>query len=149
MDKLPEDENSIEKGVIFRPHHVSITVKDPEKSRNFYKLFGFKEVFRWSDSSTTVIHMKLNDLILEIFSFKETESSSDQRESLEEELKIIGVKHFALRVKDIQKAKKFLSEIGIVPENTRINKGRTGILYFFIRDPDGIFVEIVQDDRNI
>lgn len=47
MDKLPEDENSIEKGVIFRPHHVSITVKDPEKaeiSTNFWFQRGFQMV---------------------------------------------------------------------------------------------------------
>ena len=30
-----------------------------------------------------------------------------------------------------------------------ITKGRTEIDYFFIKDPDGILVEIVQDDRGL
>ena len=33
--------------------------------------------------------------------------------------------------------------------NPEITEGRTGIKYFFINDPDGNWVEIVQDDRAL
>lgn len=149
MDKLPEDENSTKEYIKFKPHHLSITVKDPERSKNFYKIFGFREIFRWSNGKTNIIHMKLNDLILEIFSFKDFIKPSLTNIDLYDDLKILGLKHIALKVDDIEKAKNFLIEKGIVDKNVEIKRGRTGILYFFIKDPDGIYIEIVQDCRNI
>jgi len=36
---------------------------------------------------------------------------------------------------------------GLADENTSITVGRTKVSYFFIKDPDGVWVEIVKDDR--
>ncbi len=131
----------------FKPHHVAISVKDIAKSKRFYEIFGFKEVFSYHDENLSLCHMKLGDFILEIFAFKNAIKKEDL--PLWEELKIIGVKHLALQVEDINKALKFLQEKGIISEDITIKIGKSGIKYFFIKDPDGIFVEIVEDNRNL
>ncbi len=130
----------------FNIHHIAISVSNIQKAIEFYSLFGFKEVASYKDENLEIKHLYLNGFILEVFSFKDYK----KREILNlwEDLKILGVKHFALKVNDIEKARDFFIEKGIISEDTKINKGRTGILYFFIKDPDGNFVEIIQDDRS-
>ncbi len=130
----------------FNIHHVAISVSDIQKAIEFYLLFGFKEVASYKDENLEIKHLYLNGFILEVFSFKDYK----EREifNLWDDLKILGVKHFALKVDDIEKARDFFIEKGIISEDTKISKGRTGILYFFVKDPDGNFVEIVQDDRS-
>jgi catechol 2,3-dioxygenase-like lactoylglutathione lyase family enzyme len=63
------------------------------------------------------------------------------------DLETVGVKHLALRVPSVREARATLEQTGAVVTDTA--RGRTGIDYFFVRDPDGIWVEIVQDDRAI
>ncbi|WP_457622262.1 VOC family protein [Persephonella sp.] len=149
MEELLKNENSVKKDLDFRPYNISInmTVKDPESSRDFYKNLGFEETYRWSDDDLTVIHMKLNNLILELFSFKNNNHSSEDQ--LAEELKITGVKHLVLKVDDIKEARQFLSDKGVINKDTKIIKETSGIQYFFLKDPDGIFVEIVQEDKKM
>ncbi len=43
------------------------------------------------------------------------------------------------------KAKKFIEENRLNEKNT-INKGRLGKTYFFIKDPNGILMEIIEED---
>jgi len=130
----------------FKPHHVAISVKDIKTSKQFYEIFGFREVFSYSDRDMSILQLKLGNFILEIFSFKDEKQRGNL--PLWEELKITGVKHFALQVQDINEALKFLQEKGIISGNTKINTGKSGIKYFFIQDPDGIYVEIVEDKRT-
>jgi glyoxylase I family protein len=47
----------------------------------------------------------------------------------------------------VEQAKKELAAAGMAPAEVEIRQGRTGPKYFFIKDPDGILVEISQDDR--
>ncbi len=131
----------------FEIHHVAVSVSDMEKAVEFYTILGFKEIAGYKDDNLEIKHLYLNGFILELFCFKEHIG----KESVElwEDLKRVGVKHFALSVPDIQKAKEYLVDKGIVQEDLKIKKGRTGILYFFIQDSDGNFVEIVEDKRNI
>ncbi len=130
----------------FNIHHIAISVSNIQKAIEFYSLFGFKEVASYQDENIEIKHLYLNGFILEVFFFKDYK----KREILNlwEDLKILGVKHFALKVDDIEKARDFFIEKGIISEDTKINKGRTGILYFFVKDPEGNFVEIVQDNRG-
>ena len=130
----------------FSIHHVAISVSDIQKSFDFYSLFGFKEIASYKDENVEIKHLHLNGFILELFSFKDFK----KREILNlwDDLKILGVKHFALKVDNIEEARDFFIKKGIISKDTQINKGRTGILYFFIKDPDGNFVEIVQDNRS-
>ena len=60
----------------------------------------------------------------------------------------MGIQHIGFRVKLIEDAKNELVELGFANEHEiQIHYGSTGIKYFFIKDPDGNFLEIVQDDR--
>ncbi len=136
---------------MFKVHHVAISVKDLSVSEEFYKKLGFRKVSYWKaeDNSLEISHMKLNGFILEIFCFKNPEENPVLKEDLWTNLKVLGVKHFALQTEDIYTTLENLKKTGIATEETTVSKGRTGILYFFVKDPDGIFVEIVEDKRNL
>ena len=136
--------------ITFQLHHIAISVKDAQISEDFYALFGFERVHRWEaeDKSLQIIHLKNNEgIILELFCYASPEDLPTSATSTKTDLPIIGVKHFGLRVESVEKAKEAIQKQGISIV-TDITKGRTGPLYFFIKDPDGILVEIMQDDRK-
>jgi glyoxylase I family protein len=57
---------------------------------------------------------------------------------------VIGTKHFALGVNDIEEAKEFVLKNKIA-NNIEIKNGKLGKPYFFIKDPDGMLVEIIEN----
>lgn len=132
---------------MFNISHVAISVTDIDKSMEFYKKFGFKEFKSWKaeDDSIKINMLKLNDIVLEIFCYKEYIKLPETAKTTETDLPVIGTKHFALGVNDIEKAKKFVIQNNIC-QNVDIKKGRLGKQYFFINDPDGILVEIIEND---
>jgi glyoxylase I family protein len=135
---------------MFTIHHIALSVSNIKKSIDFYGLFGFKEVYRWeSDNKDLLIsHLKLKETFLELFCYKNYQDSPETSKSLQTDLPRIGVKHFGLKVKSIKEIKKLFLEQNI-SEEININRGRTEIDYFFIKDPDGILLEFVQDDRGL
>jgi glyoxylase I family protein len=133
---------------MFRFHHVALSVSDTERSKRFYAALGFRAVLTWvSDSYDLIItHLKLGEIILELFCYTEHKKNDDR--TLEGDLHEVGVKHFGLKVDSIEEAKRRVVEAGLAgEENIYIKSGRTGITYFFIKDPDGNFVEILEDKR--
>jgi len=136
---------------MFSPHHLAISISSLERSIPFYEKLGFSEVMRWQadDESLTIVQMQLGALLLEMFCYALSEAGGVQERTLESDLKTTGVKHFGLRVDDIEEACKQLIEAGLADATITVTKGRTGIEYLFLRDPDGLFVEIVQDDRDL
>ncbi len=133
---------------MFHFHHVSISVTNLEASLKFYEEFGFKKVFFWEseDSQLKIAHLKLDSFLLELFCFKEYAPLPAEAKELETDLIHIGVKHFGIKVKSIEEIKNFVIKKGFA-KNLEIKKGNTGIYYFFIKDPDGILLEFIQDDR--
>jgi len=127
--------------------HVAISVSDLDKSIEFYKLFGFSEFksYEAEDGSMQIKMLKLNDMVLEIFCYKNYEVIPQTAIDTATDLPIIGTKHFALGVEDIEAAKSFVIENNI-KETVEIKVGRLGKPYFFINDPDGILVEIIEED---
>ena len=132
---------------MFTVNHIAISVSDIDKSVEFYKKFGFKELKSWDaeDNSIRIRMLKLNDIVLEMFCYKEYKELPQTSKSIETDLPVIGTKHFALGVKDILKAKEFVLNNGIC-EKVEIKKGRLGKPYFFIQDIDGILVEIIENN---
>lgn len=132
----------------FNFNHVAISVKDMKKSIEFYKKFGFEEykAYEAEDESIKINMLKLNNTVLEIFCYKEYTKLPETAKMTATDLPIIGTKHFALGVKDINEAKEFLIQNELVQDEIKINKGRLGKNYFFIKDPDGILVEIIEND---
>lgn len=133
---------------MFNFNHVAISVSNNKKSIEFYKKFGFKEFKTWraEDESIKIDMLKLNDMILEIFCYKDYESIPESARKITDDLRVIGTKHFALGVDDINEAKEFVMKNDIC-NDVEINKGRLGKEYFFISDPDGILVEIIENDK--
>lgn len=133
--------------MMFNINHVSISVNNIDTTVEFYKKFGFKDFKSWKaeDESIKINMLKLKNTVLEIFCYKENTKLPETAKSLATDLPIIGTKHFALGVKNIEKAKEFVIENNIC-ENPAIKVGRLGKSYFFISDPDGILVEIIEND---
>jgi glyoxylase I family protein len=136
--------------VMFVFHHVSLSVTNMDRSIAFYNTFGFKDVLRWNDDDGTlaITHLKLNGFYLELFCYADSKPAPDSMSMLETDLKVVGTRHFGLKVQSIDEARRLFIEKGMA-KTIEIKKGKTGIDYFFIKDPDGIFVEVVQDDRNL
>ena len=132
---------------MFNINHVAISVTDIKRSIEFYKKFGFQEFKSWKaeDDSIKINMLKLNNTVLEIFCYKEYTDLPETAKTTATDLPILGTKHFALGVDDIEKAKEFVIKNDIC-ENIDIKRGRLGKQYFFINDPDGILVEIIEND---
>ncbi len=132
-------------------HHVTLSVRDIYKTADFYAVFGFKLVLRWvdSDDSLAIAHFARKDgFILEMFQYGRNGGRSRPELEVGNDLEDLGVKHIAFKVSDIRAARTELLAIEC-GELTEIQPGRTGVEYFFVADPDGNWVEILQDDRSL
>lgn len=113
--------------------HIALYVHDMDKTRAFYKDFlGFAEPYSLTNQDGT-IHLtwiKINDRqSIEIFPEKETNSDR--------------LYHIALETDDAAGMRDYLAAKGVaVPE--KAGKGKIGNLNYFIKDPDGHIVEMVQ-----
>ena len=135
---------------MFSIHHVALSVKDIEKSIKFYAQFGFKEAYRWASDNgeLQIAHLKLGETFLELFCFQAYQEAPNSSKELMSDLPRIGVKHFGLKVKSIHETKQWLIDGGYEDE-IEIIRGKTEVDYFFIKDPDGILLEFIQDDRGL
>lgn len=132
-------------------HHFTLSVRDIRQSATFYRIFGFKPVLRWAapDESLVIVHLSRTDgLILELFKYASNGDLPPSALTTGNDLDQVGIKHVAFRVPDIQTAARELKAMNC-GEMTDVQHGRTGIDYFFIADPDGNWVEVAQDDRDL
>jgi catechol 2,3-dioxygenase-like lactoylglutathione lyase family enzyme len=108
--------------------HCSVLITDVERSRRFYRdVLGLKEIHKprtfdfmvvWFDLGNQHIHLLLKD-----------------------HADTISPRHFALRVADAAAARTHFRERGIPTEETTPIPGADR---FFIADPDGNRIEIIQ-----
>ena len=121
-----------------RPHivglsHIALYVHDIAESRAFYKDFlGFAEPYSLpnADGTLHLTWIKINDQ-QSIELFPEKEANSDR------------LYHIALETDDAAAMRDYLASRGVtVPE--KVGKGKIGNSNYFINDPDGHIVEIVQ-----
>ncbi len=131
---------------MFSFNHVTISAENLEKTLEFYRKFGFENHKEYNDENVDIVMLKLKDMVLEIFYYQEREELPEHSKNLGVDLKTIGNKHFGLGVKNIMEAKKFVEDNQLNDSEIIINKGRLGKPYFFIKDPNGILMEIIEED---
>jgi catechol 2,3-dioxygenase-like lactoylglutathione lyase family enzyme len=95
----------------------------------------------------SIVHLKLGSSFLEIFVYNKNQNQRPLKFEYGNNLEDIGVKHIALWTDDIEAALTDLKSKGLAKDETKITFGRTKVSYLFIQDPDGVWVEIVKDDR--
>lgn len=130
---------------MFHIDHYAISVGDADKSIAFYTKLDFELLKDWraEDGSVRIVHMTNGSFILEMFCYPDSEKLPDFVQNLNTDLKVKGAKHLGLWVKDLEQAADYLIQAGMLDEKPVITEGRLGRPYFFIKDPDGIFVEII------
>lgn len=108
--------------------HVSVIITDVERSRRFYgDLLGLREIAKPRTFDFVVLWFDLGNQQLHLLHKHEADSRSPR--------------HFALRVADVPAAREHFRRHGIpIQETTPI----PGADRFFIFDPDGNRIEIIQ-----
>lgn len=126
--------------------HIAVSVSNIKKSAEFYcKHFGFRRAqeFRIAALGLTICMLKNKAAALELFEFKKRRSLPGYRKNLDSDLKTVGVKHFAFAAKNIVHTYNTLKK-SRVRFATGMRSFEDGSRYFFIKDPDGILVEIME-----
>lgn len=112
-------------------HHVALIVSS-EKSISFYNRLGFIESFRKQRINDTIVLMDGYGIQLEIF--------IDPRHSKILGLEPVGVRHLALKVDSLEST---LDELNLsISDVGEIMNDWTGIRFCFIKDPDGLTIEL-------
>lgn len=140
---------------MFRFDHIGITALDLDSTIRFYSVLGFNIMKSWTnkDRNMKACMMKneRNECI-EIFYFKDYIPSpvtvgsqiGNDSEAIEADLPQIGIKHLAFRVNDLDETLALLQTEGLC-DTADIMDGGLGNRYMFIRDPNGIFVEFMEN----
>jgi len=130
---------------LFTFNHVTLCVSDMNKSIKFYENFGFAIEKQYETEETKIVWMKSNNIILEMFWYKTHEELPEHSKTLNKDLMTIGNKHFGLGVKSLEEAIEFIKKNNLYDNEIIINEGRMGKRYFFIKDPDNILFEIIEE----
>ena len=124
-------------------HHIAISVRDLEKSVNFYKdIFNFTEVKRFTreDLGGKAAFIKLGDIQIELWEFDNQIENQDDFSNLN----IIGIKHIAFAVDDINKIYQELKLKNIEISEPKI--GASGGKYCFLKDLDNFLMELYEEN---
>ena len=123
-------------------NHVSITVTDVAKARDFYTgLLGLKEIPRpafdfpgiwYSLGGGLSLHIILNDQLV--------------RPAVEREKIQARYPHFALWTDDCDATAAKIEALGLVCRD--VFSGPTGLRQVFVKDPDGNMVEFIGPSKN-
>ncbi|KON30126.1 hypothetical protein AC482_04605 [miscellaneous Crenarchaeota group-15 archaeon DG-45] len=109
--------------------HVEILVKDLEKSVEYYKSLGFKQV-KWTEEERTV-EMRAGDVSMDIIEVTEKRPET-------------GLHHVAFLVDDVDKTVKDWKKKGIEISLEPMTSERSGRRLAAIKDVDGIMHQLAK-----
>ncbi|MCL2832597.1 MAG: VOC family protein [Treponema sp.] len=119
--------------------HIAVNAKDMEKSMDFYvKVLGFKKAFSLAHPETGapwIEYLQAGNQFIELF--YNAKEENPWRSSL------CGFNHLCLRVDDIHSAVKMIKEAGY-PMDKEVSEGKDRNLQAWLKDPDGIRIELMQ-----
>lgn len=108
--------------------HCSVIITDVERSRHFYgTILGLPEIAKPRTFDFVVVWYDLGNQHIHLL--------------LKEKADTISPRHFALRVSDAEAARRYFQQHGIATQETTAIPGADR---FFIFDPDGNRIEIIQ-----
>ncbi len=119
--------------------HVAINVKDMEATLKFYKdTLGFLKIFELSNPQTGkpwIVYVQIcKGQFLELFYDCEPRTAKDAD---------IGFTHLCFSVDDLEAAVKHITDMGYTLE-IPLCKGCDNNLQAWIRDPNGVRIELMQ-----
>ncbi|MFH1657242.1 MAG: VOC family protein [bacterium] len=127
-----------------RYNHLALSVKDLERSVEFYQeVFGFVETKRLTreDLRINIALLKLNteeEMLLELIQPHNPIKNQDDPFNLN----ILGLKHICFEVENVEEEYQELRSKGY--EVTKPKTGKSIKKYFFVKDPDGLMMELCE-----
>ena len=126
--------------------HTGISVSDMERSLKWYKdVLGFDQLIK--DDYVPPLGARLcfirgcGGYEIELFQYDAPKTMSDERRTPNTDLQTTGTKHMAIQVKDMAGFKeKYVAYGGDIAHEVTM----CGESVMFIRDPDGVLVELIQ-----
>ena len=119
--------------------HAAINTRDMEKSLDFYvRVLGFRKAFSLIHPETNspwIEYLQAGNQFIELF--YNAKEDNPWRSSL------CGFNHLCLRVDDIYKTVKQIEDAGY-PMDRQVNEGRDRNLQAWLKDPDGVRIELMQ-----
>ncbi|MBN1933579.1 MAG: VOC family protein [Anaerolineae bacterium] len=120
--------------------HIAITCTDINQSIDFYtRILGLPEAFRMNrdDGSLWMVYIKTGgDDFVELFADGDDAPDMPNNAS--------GFKHLCLWVDDIEATLHDLQAKGLDVDPAGIRTGRSRCRQYFIADPDGVRIELMQ-----
>ena len=120
-------------------HHIAITVLHLEESSKFYcDNFDFKvqKEFGRSKKGWRGQFLQSDNVNIELFEFNEINNKNNN-----DDISMIGIRHIAFAVSDIEKEVARLSHLTFTP----IHEGVTGKRLAFTKDPNGVQLELYEE----
>ena len=136
-------------------HHINIVVKDLEKTREFFQLFGFTIIHektlkgKWLDKVTGLEDIQASyislghensSITLELLQYHHPAGNIDPKISAPNQ---IGFRHLALEVDNLEKETQRLTEKG-VEFFSEIQTNPYGKKMCYFTGPDGILLELLE-----
>ncbi len=147
---------------ITRPHHIGLQVADLERSVGFYQgVLGFDVVFQWNpqaayigelvgypdvDLHAAILRLPNSDVFLELLEYRNVERSPVDTSTANP-----GTAHIAFFVDDLDTLYARLRERGVASVSAPVTPTigpNIGGRAVYLKDPDGIRVELIQTRRT-